>query len=79
MLPTKGVLSEKIQSLVNNNDKTDSAEAVKEFADGLAKLLIDTMKEADVVFQSGSINTVVTTTSGGGTGYNAQPSLGNLQ
>jgi len=52
MLPTKGVLSEKIQSLVNNNDKTDSAEAVKEFADGLAKLLIDTMKEADVVFQS---------------------------
>lgn len=59
-LPTQSVLSAKIQSFVKNNQETDSDKAIKEFGDGLAKIILDSLRAATVVMPPGSIVTTGT-------------------
>lgn len=79
-LPDKNTFSQQIQGLIKSNDNPeDKDKAIKEFADGLADLLLINLKAADVVLLSGSINTVVTTTAGTGSGVNLIPANGKLK
>ena len=79
MLPTKTILSKKIQLLIKNNKEVDSDLAIKKFGDELSKVLLDTLGQADVIMLPGSINTVLTVAGATGTGITVVQSIGNLQ
>lgn len=79
MLPTNSALSSTIQDLIKNNHKSDSDQAIKEFADNLAKTLLDTLNAADVIMPIASISTTVAVTGATGTGSNLVECIGTLK
>jgi hypothetical protein len=83
MLPPQPLLKENIKLIIDTNpyqgENSDSEKAVDYFCDQMSKLILQVLNEAQVVLLPGSVNTVVTTAAGAGTGINIIPANGSLK